>query len=365
MANYHRRKLGIPIIGITGTNGKTTTKELLATVLAERFNVWYTQGNFNNEIGVPKTLLCLKPEHEIAVVEMGASHPGDIQSLVTVAEPDYALITNVGRAHLQGFGSFEGVMRTKAELYDYMQQHKPQGLVFINQDNEYLKEMFRTHCPNVKTMGYAQTDRSDISIRGEVMSCAPYLKFRWRKTATAPSSCEDTRWHEVQTQLIGAYNLDNMLAAITIGSHFGVSDEQMTHALAGYVPSNNRSQLQITAHNKLIVDAYNANPTSMEAALTNFQRMDVPKKMAILGDMRELGDVSLAEHQKIVDLIATLNFDKVWLVGEEFGRTNTTLRKFKDAEAVKEALRQEPPQGYYILIKGSNGIKLFQLPELL
>ena len=277
LANYHRRTLGTPIIGITGTNGKTTTKELLATVLAERFNVWYTQGNFNNEIGVPKTLLRLTPEHEIAVVEMGASHPGDIQSLVTVAEPDYALITNVGRAHLQGFGSFEGVMRTKAELYDYMQQHKPQGLVFINQDNEYLKEMFRNHCPNVKAMGYAQTDRSDISIRGEVVSCAPYLKFRWRKTAAAPSPCEDTRWHEVQTQLIGAYNLDNMLAAITIGSHFGVSDEQINHALAGYVPSNNRSQLQITAHNKLIVDAYNANPTSMEAALTNFQRMDVPK----------------------------------------------------------------------------------------
>lgn len=365
LANHHRRTLGTPIIGITGTNGKTTTKELLATVLAERFNVWYTQGNFNNEIGVPKTLLRLKPEHEMAVVEMGASHPGDIQSLVTVAEPDYALITNVGRAHLQGFGSFEGVMRTKAELYDYMQQHKPQGLVFINQDNEYLKEMFRTHCPNVKVMGYAQTDRPDISIRGEVVSCAPYLKFRWCKTAAAPSPREDIRWHEVQTQLIGAYNLDNMLAAITIGSHFGVSDEQINHALAGYVPSNNRSQLQITAHNKLIVDAYNANPTSMEAALTNFQRMDVPKKMAILGDMRELGDVSLAEHQKIVDLIATLNLDKVWLVGEEFGRTNTTLRKFKDTEAVKEALRQEPPQGYYILIKGSNGIKLFQLPELL
>ena len=157
LANHHRRTLGTPIIGITGTNGKTTTKELLAAVLAERFNVWYTQGNFNNEIGVPKTLLRLKPEHEIAVVEMGASHPGDIQSLVTVAEPDYALITNVGRAHLQGFGSFKGVMRTKAELYDYMQQHKPQGLVFINQDNEYLKEMFRVHCPNVKAQGYAQT----------------------------------------------------------------------------------------------------------------------------------------------------------------------------------------------------------------
>lgn len=365
LANRHRRALGTPIIGITGTNGKTTTKELLAAVLTQRYNVLYTQGNFNNDIGVPKTLLQLKPEHEVAVIEMGASHPGDIKSLVDVVEPDHALITNVGRAHLQGFGSFEGVKQTKAELYDYMQAHKPQGAVFINQDNEHLLQMFQEHCPDANLIGYAQTPLPGISFRGEVVDSGPYLKFRWCRTnSTAPLS-DNTQWHDVQTHLIGAYNLDNMLAAISIGTHFGVTAQQIDHALANYIPGNNRSQLEVTAHNRLIVDAYNANPTSMEAALTNFEQMKVNKKMAILGDMRELGAVSVAEHQKIVDLIATLHLDKVWLVGEEFGKTNTSQFVFKDTEAVRQAILNEQPKGYHILIKGSNGMHLAQLTEIL
>lgn len=365
LANYHRRKLGIPIIGITGTNGKTTTKELLAAVLAERFNVWYTQGNFNNEIGVPKTLLRLTSEHEIAVVEMGASHPGDIQSLVNVVEPDYALITNVGRAHLQGFGSFEGVKRTKAELYDYMEAKKPNGKVFINQDNPYLQEMFQAHCPHVQRISYSQTQQTGISYQGKVCNNNPFLTFQWRHIPEGETSPNSNQWYEVHTHLVGAYNLDNLLAAISIGHYLGVQPHEINHALTHYTPSNNRSQLEVTKHNNLIVDAYNANPTSMEAALVNFAQMQVAPKMAILGDMRELGEVSVAEHQKIINLLNTLPIQQVWLVGEEFGKTTTTFQKYKNIEEVKEAIRQEQPQGFYILIKGSNGIKLFQLPELL
>lgn len=361
LANYHRRILNTPIIGITGTNGKTTTKELIATVLKEKFNVHFTRGNFNNEIGVPKTLLCLKPEHEISVIEMGASHLGDIKSLVDVVEPNYAIITNVGRAHLQGFGSFEGVKRTKAELYDFMQNNQRQGVVFINADNPYLQEMYQAHCPDVQTVRYAQKKQERISVLGEVVSNNPYLTFHW----TNVDSNQSQQWEKVETHLIGAYNLDNMLAAISTGLYFGVTSQQINHALANYMPHNNRSQLEKTAHNSLIVDAYNANPTSMEAALRNFEEMSVSHKMAILGDMRELGKVSNEEHQKIADLLSTMHFDKVWLVGEEFGKTKTSLRKFKDVEEVKQAIDKEQPHNYYILIKGSNGIRLFTLPELL
>ena len=357
LANRHRRTLGTRIIGITGTNGKTTTKELVSAILAERYNVLYTQGNFNNEIGVPKTLLRLTPEHQIAVIEMGASHPGDIKTLVEIVEPDFALITNVGRAHLQGFGSFEGVMKTKGELYDFMAT-RPNAPVFINADNEYLMRMANERSLPIR-IGYGQTERQDVSIRGEVLDSTPFLKFRWCHSASGNT------WNEVQSQLIGTYNLDNMLAAITIGTYFDVTDPEIDHALENYTPSNNRSQLKITEHNKLIVDAYNANPTSMNAALLNFRDMKVEPKMAILGDMRELGDVSTEEHQKIVDLLPSLGIKTVWLVGEEFYKTRTDYPKFKHIEEVEAKLEAYRPENYYILMKGSNGIKLFQLTELL
>ena len=357
IAREHRRSFQIPVIGITGTNGKTTTKELVSAVLAERYRVMHTEGNFNNDVGVPKTLLRLDATHEIAVVEMGASHPGDIEKLVTYVEPTCGMITNVGRAHLLGFGSFEGVKRTKGELYDYLKAHD--GLLFLNESNADLVEMARQREMN-RIMTYGQSD--DANVQGEVSECAPFLRFTWRNMATTESKA---RTYDVQTHLIGAYNIDNMLAAITIGLHFGVTPEQINHALSHYIPANNRSQLEVTAKNKLIVDAYNANPSSMAAAVENFKLMNVEHKMAILGDMRELGEVSALEHQKLVDKLAEDGFKEVWLVGEEFGKTQTAFRKFKNVDEVKAEIAAHCPENYYILIKGSNGIKLFELPELL
>ncbi|MDE6807083.1 MAG: UDP-N-acetylmuramoyl-tripeptide--D-alanyl-D-alanine ligase [Prevotella sp.] len=366
LAREHRRQFNIPVIGITGTNGKTTTKELIKAVLSEKFNVLATEGNFNNDIGVPKTLFRLTKEHEIAIIEMGASHPGDIKTLVETAEPTCGLITNVGRAHLQGFGSFEGVIKTKGELYDYLRSRED-GLTFINADNDYLVDMLTDDmwCTPYST----DPEKQYSCISGEVISCDPLLKFRWRKPIM---ELEETgasqKWHKVQTNLIGAYNIDNLLAAIAVGINFGVDRKQIDHALESYVPTNNRSQLVQTASNRLIVDAYNANPSSMAAALENFQMMEVHKdetKMAILGDMRELGEASEEEHQKTVDLLAATGMQNVWLVGEEFGKTHSNYRKFKNVDEVKTEIEKTHPIGHLILIKGSNGTKLFQLPELL
>lgn len=351
LANYHRRKLGTRIVGVTGTNGKTTTKELLAAVLGEKYNVLYTEGNFNNHIGVPKTLLRLKPEHEMAVIEMGANHPGEIKTLVNIVEPDYGLITNVGKAHLAGFGSFEGVIRTKGELYDYLRDHG--GKVFINSGDPILSEI----AGSLVRIKYGISDVADAEVNGEVTVCDPYLNFRWRH--------EDGPWHNVSTHIIGSYNIMNMLAAACVGLYFEVKPEQVDHALATYVPKNNRSELEVTAHNSLIIDAYNANPTSMNAALTNFRDMKADNKMAILGDMGELGAVSNEEHQKVVDFLKDSGIEEVWLVGKEFGRTVCPFRKFNDVEEVKQAIAAHRPEGRCILIKGSNSMHLYQLPKLL
>ena len=454
LANEHRRALGTPIIGITGTNGKTTTKELIATVLSQKYNVLYTQGNFNNHIGVPKTLLRLTPEHDIAVIEMGANHPGEIKTLVNIVEPNCGIITNVGKAHIEGFGSFEGVIKTKGELYDFLRERKramgssaslvqdaslvqevqdaslvqedsyrsttgayrseayrsepssrivpvPNGTVFIDPDNPHL-------------MGISQGLNLVPYVKGEVIACDPFLRFSWtcpeevqdalrasskvqdaslvlRQGSGEQSSEQDASLvqeesyrstagayrsgvatyrseayrYEVQTHLIGAYNMKNMLAAATIGLAFGITPEQINEALAGYVPTNNRSQLTVTEHNRLIVDTYNANPTSMMAALQNFVLMAVEPKMAILGDMGELGSISRDEHQKIVDYLLQHHLDNVWLVGKEFGNIDSPFRKFADVASVKEALAAQRPEGQYILIKGSNSNRLFELPELL
>ena len=371
LAREHRRQFDIPVIGITGTNGKTTTKELIRAVLAECYNVMATEGNFNNDVGVPKTLFRLNDSHDIAVVEMGASHPGDIKTLVETAEPNCGLITNVGRAHLQGFGSFEGVCKTKGELYDFLLAHD--GPLFVNRDNEHLIKMVRERGKRLEVRGeriaqpdiyyYGQSDAEDILIRGEVISCAPFLKFRWREQDADAGYTSD--WMEVQTHLIGAYNLDNMLAAITIGYVNNIPFEQINHALESYVPTNNRSQLTETEKNHLIVDAYNANPTSMKAALDNFRLMEVSPKMAILGMMGELGDVSQEEHQKIIALLEEAHFDEVWLVGAEFQKAQSRFRTFANVEEVKQAIAQEQPVGRYILIKGSNSTHLYELPTLL
>ncbi|MDO4194597.1 MAG: UDP-N-acetylmuramoyl-tripeptide--D-alanyl-D-alanine ligase [Prevotellaceae bacterium] len=352
LAREHRRQFDIPVIGITGTNGKTTTKELLSAVLSEKYNVMFTQGNFNNDVGVPKTLFRLTPEHEIAVVEMGASHPGDIKTLVETAEPTCGLITNVGRAHLQGFGSFEGVKKTKGELYDSLAPNpsptrrgewNDSPFVFLNTKDADLCEMAEQR--GVKTEAY---------VDGRVLKCDPYLSVELEDGTV------------IHTKLIGSYNVVNVLAALTVGRHFGVSDEQIVHALENYKPSNNRSQLTVTEKNRLVVDAYNANPTSMAAAIDNFRLIETDlKKMAILGDMKELGEVSEKEHQTIVAKLDEAAFDEVWLVGEMFEKTAPGYRCFANVDEVKAAIAATPIANRFILIKGSNSTKLFQLPELL
>ena len=353
LARHHRRRFSIPVIGITGTNGKTTTKELVSAVLARRYRVLYTEGNFNNDIGVPKTLLRITPDHEIAVVEMGASHPGDIRTLVEVVEPTCGLITNVGRAHLQGFGSLEGVIRTKGELYDYL-RGREDSVTFINTDNSHLMSI-AGGLPRMVTYGRG----ASASVKGEIVGCAPFLRFRWKAEVAG------TEWHEVATHLIGAYNMDNMLAAITVGLHFEVAPEDICRALEDYIPGNNRSQLTVTDNNRLIVDAYNANPTSMTAAIENFRDMTADGKMAILGDMGELGDVSAEEHRRVVQLLMDAGLKDVWLVGSEFGRTECPFRKFADVDEVKALLAEKRPSGRCILIKGSHSTRLCELPELL
>ena len=350
LAREHRRQMGTRIIGITGTNGKTTTKELIATVLQKKYNVLYTQGNLNNHIGVPLTLLDLKEEHELAVVEMGANHPGEICTLVNIAEPDCGLITNVGKAHLEGFGSFEGVVRTKSELYDYLRA-KENAFIFLDKDNEVLCQS----ASGLEAIGYGM-ENDALYVSGKLHACAPFLAFEWRHEGES---------HGVQTHLIGAYNVKNALAAIAIGCRFGVPAEDICEALNNYIPSNNRSQLTETADNHLIVDAYNANPTSMRAALENFRLMEVLHKVAVLGDMKELGEGSVEEHRQIVSLLTTLGLEKVILIGEEFGKVKENFEHYPDVEAVKQIFAKDKPKGKFILIKGSNSMKLAQLKEIL
>lgn len=349
LANYHRRQIGTTIIGVTGTNGKTTTKELIATVLKKKYNVLYTQGNFNNHIGVPKTLLQLTSEHQIAVIEMGANHPGEIKTLVNIVMPDYGIITNVGKAHLLGFGSFEGVIRTKGELYDFLRADE--GTVFLNNDNPHLRGI----SAGLRLIRYGQQDAEGLIVKGEFVECNPFLKFKWN---TVPSPYSP---FEVQTKLIGSYNLDNALAAACIGTTFAVPADDICAALEEYTPSNNRSQLTVTADNQLVVDAYNANPTSMAAALNNFRVIKADHKMAILGAMRELGEASDEEHQKIVNLVNECGIETVWYVGEEWKDAMT----YKNIDEVKAAIAANKPKGHIILIKGSNSTKLIQAVELL
>ena len=350
LAREHRRQMGTRIIGITGTNGKTTTKELVATVLQKRYKVLYTQGNLNNHIGVPLTLLNLTKEHELAVVEMGANHPGEIRTLVNIAEPDCGLITNVGKAHLEGFGSFEGVVKTKSELYDYL-RNKKNAFIFLDKDNEVLCKA----SAGLESIGYGM-ENDGLYVSGKLHACAPFLVFEWKHEGVS---------HDVNTRLIGAYNIKNALVAIAVGCHFEVPAEAICEALNSYIPSNNRSQLTETESNHLIVDAYNANPTSMMAALENFRLMEVPNKVAVLGDMKELGEGSVEEHRKIVSFLGECCFEKVILVGAEFGKVNTNFEHYPDVEAVKALFAENKPKGKFMLIKGSNSMKLAQLKDIL
>ncbi len=319
LARAWRRELGLPILGITGTNGKTTTKELCAAVLSTKYNLYYTQGNLNNQIGVPLTLLSISRAHEMAIVEMGASHPGDIKELVEIAEPNFGLITNVGRAHLEGFGSFAGVMRTKAELYDFLLAHN--GIIFRNADNPHLKEMLGNHLGSLEPLGHLVS----------------------YTTGTMPEG----------THLVGGYNAENVSAALCVGEFFGVPHDQALAAIRAYVPSNNRSQLMRTERNTVVVDAYNANPTSMTAAINAFKGNGY-----ILGAMRELGEYSHLEHQNIVNMLLERKADKVLLVGEEYKATTAPYPIFDNVDALCEVLKSEPLSGYTILLKGSRSNQL-------
>ena len=348
LAHHHRKVLGLPIIGITGTNGKTTTKELLAAVLSTKFNLLYTEGNFNNHIGVPLTLLRLTHDHEMAVIEMGASHPGDIKELVDIVHPNYGIITNVGRAHLEGFGSFEGVIRTKGELYDYIRRSK--GKIFIKKENEYLQSIAK----GIEQITYGNGD--DAFASGQVVSCDPFLVFNWKQQG---------KLHTVETHMIGSYNLDNVLAAVTVGRFFKIPAERISRAIAAYEPTNNRSQFKKTENNELIIDAYNANPSSMKVALDNFITMPVQPKAIILGDMRELGPTSNELHAEVVEQIKKGQFDKVFLCGEHFSKVGKEFSPFATTEAMVEELRKQPLKGYHILIKGSHSMGLEKLADIL
>ena len=348
LAAYHRKAWGKTVLQITGTNGKTTTKELISAVLSEGKNVLYTEGNLNNHIGVPLTLLRIKPEHDIAVIETGANHPGEIANLCRIVEADFGLITNVGRAHLEGFGSFEGVKQTKGELYDDL--HKRGKKIFLNAFDEDLLQM-------AQSREFVLWEDALPYVEGRVSEATPFVEMQWRAEDDAP-------WHTVKTNLIGAYNIANLRAAVTIGLHFGITPEQINHALEAYKPTNSRSELRKVGSNRLIIDAYNANPSSMKAALTNFSFFGDKHKMVILGDMRELGAESLEEHRRIVGQLQGMELERIWLVGEEFSKAaEEGMRIFKDVEEVKAALKAEPISDSTILIKGSNGTKLYQLPE--
>ena len=347
LAALHRKVWGGTILQITGTNGKTTTKELISAVLSEGKNVLFTEGNLNNHIGVPLTLLRIKPEHDIAVIETGANHPGEIADLCRIVEADFGLITNVGRAHLEGFGSFEGVKQTKGELYDDL--HKRGKKLFLNAFDTDLLQM-------AQERGFALWEDALPYVEGRVSEVAPFVEMQWRAEDDAP-------WHTVRTNLIGAYNIANLRAAVTIGLYFGIAPEQIDHALSAYKPTNSRSELREVGSNRLVIDAYNANPSSMSAALTNFSFFDGEHKMVILGDMRELGEESLEEHKRIIKQLQEMELERIWLVGEEFSKVaEEGMRVFKDVEEVKEALRAEPISDSTILIKGSNSTKLHQLP---
>ncbi len=352
LANHHRKQLKAKIIGITGTNGKTTTKELIQCVLSKKYHAVATKGNLNNQIGVPLTLLSLTADVEVAIVEMGASHPGDIAELASIAAPDIGIITNIGKAHLEGFGSYEGVVRTKGELYDYIARHK--GLIIYNQHNEVLKQLvmgigiankleYSNYCKSIKVTN--QHDTPFISVNVEMAGTDKPM--------------------DIKTKLVGSYNIENIEAAIAVGLHFGVKPELIKNAIEEYNPSNSRSQLIQTKRNTVIMDAYNANPTSMEAAVRNFTSLESPNKIIILGEMLELGSYAESEHKKVVKLLESLGATQVFLIGQNFSGINSSYGWFADAKACAEYFLSHEVANATILLKGSRGVGLERVLDVL
>ena len=346
LAAYHRQQSKATVLSITGTNGKTTTKELVSTVLAQKYNIIHTMGNLNNHIGVPLTLLSIQPETEIAIVEMGANHPGEIDFLCKIADPDYGLITNIGKAHLEGFGSFEGVIKTKTELYRHIKSHGK--AVFVNQGNPLLWEQ----SGGQERISYGRHCAAFCPVAPG--ACNPYLSVIWRK-------------HLVQTRLVGSYNFENVAAAIGVGQFFEVEDNKIVEALEAYTPTNSRSQVIETGKNRIIMDAYNANPTSMRAALINFANICGEQHLLILGDMRELGTASEEEHRTILRLMKELGFKEALLVGQNFCayNENAAWKTFDNVMDLCQYLEGHPISGKTILVKGSNSIQLGKVLPLL
>ncbi len=348
LAAHHRKMLGangLKVVALTGSNGKTTTKELMARVLAKKYNVLFTQGNLNNHIGVPLTLLRLNSSHEVAVIEMGANHQGEISHLCALADPDFGLITNIGLAHLEGFGGEEGVFKGKTELLVHLE--KKNGFAFLLEDEVRLHH-FKSR---LKNTSYGLSVTADV--QGAFFESTEFVKYEWH-ASNIPK-------RDVQTQMIGAYNLPNMLAATAVGLHLEVAPEKIDEAISSYVPENNRSQLEKRGTNTLILDCYNANPSSMVAAIQNVAITPAQNKMLILGDMFELGDSSEREHQQIVDFIDENIIDAtVFLVGKHFSSTSGALRfhRMSNVAEVKDRLEKFPPNDSLILIKGSRGMKM-------
>lgn len=355
LANYHRRQLTIPFLAITGSNGKTTNKELIKAVLSKKYKVLATTGNLNNHIGVPLTILSVTNEHEFAVIEMGANHQGEIRELCSIAEPGYGLITNIGKAHLEGFGGEEGVKKGKGELFDFLRQHG--GRVVVNGDDPVLSDMAFTN--DKITFGCKKL----YDLIGKDEQQAETVAFRF---TTRYGEKDFKKLPVVKTKIFGQYNLNNCLAAACIGVYFKVPESDIIDALENYVPDMNRSQVVTTDRNTVILDAYNANPDSMKAALQNFSKYPADKKYLLLGDMFELGDFAAEEHQSVLDLARSLNFENVIFVGNEFSKLNTSpFPHFKTTPEVVPFLKAQALEGSVVLIKGSRSMKMETLQQAL
>lgn len=343
LANFHRKKFNIPVIGITGSNGKTTSKELIYNVLSKKHNVLATIGNLNNHLGVPFTLLRLNASHEIAIIEMGANRPKDIQELCEIAEPTHGIITNIGKAHLEGFVNFEGVLKTKTELYESVE--KSNGTIVFNADDETLKKVLPKNTQNIS---YGKTS---ANILGELVSLSPFVEMKWNDESFFSET--------ISTQLVGEYNFYNFLAAVCFGKIFDVPNYQISEAIESYTPTNNRSQVKKTNSNTLILDCYNANPTSMKSAIESFQMIASKNKLLILGDMKELGNESEPEHQKVIDLVAKHQL-KTIVIGECFSKIQSSciLKKFSHTQEAKKYFNENKVENQLILLKGSRSIEL-------
>ncbi len=352
LANHHRKELNCPVIGITGSNGKTTTKELLAAVLSKKFRIHYTRKNLNNQIGVPLTILSAPEGTELMVIEMGANHVGEIRTLCLIARPDYGIITNIGTAHIEGFGSFEGIVKAKTEMYEHLR--KVNGIAFYNDKDKLISEkIFRMVN---RAVPFSNPTGTELKVVAEMSDMNLSLSVKYLQNKL-----------KIRTNLFGSYNLDNVRAAIAIGLFFGVGIEDIADAIENYIPGDNRSQVRVTENNTLICDSYNANPVSMKMAIESFAAIAADKKLCILGDMLELGDRSEEEHKKIHKVLTDHNLQNVMLTGPVFRKVSAGFRfkTFSNVNRLKEFLKLKPVKGYHILIKGSRGMALEEIYELL